>query len=70
MFRFLARPERTMREPGFDLALAVPDVPTKKVPPRPEHLLATEMECDEIHEDLGDRPLVGFVHFRGNLYEK
>ena len=44
LFRFLARPERTMREPGFDLAFTVPDVATKKVPPRPERLLSPEME--------------------------
>ena len=70
LVRLLARPKRTMREPGFDFGLAVPDVTTKKVPSWREHLLVAEMECDEVHEDLGDRPLVRFVHLRSDLHEE
>jgi hypothetical protein len=35
--RFLTCPERSIRKPCFDLALACQDVATKKVPPRREH---------------------------------
>jgi hypothetical protein len=28
------------------------------------------MECNEIHEDLGDCTLVGLVDLRGDLHEK
>lgn len=43
LVRLLACPERSIRKPCFDLALAGQDVATKKVPPRRECLIATEV---------------------------